>query len=303
MAGTPDSVTLPQRLKTGNYPFMKLHRYFGSHADTTLSEGRLRLTHASSLNDPFEFFHRNVGELEVSQMERFIRSPIGQERIAGARTALEEWGEWGYWSAKLLSDPTALARHYVESKPAFPNPDTMGCHKVADDYLRICCFTNPDEVRPLDEILLWSHYAAKHTGVRIEFDFDPEITATRFDLLDVLYEKHRVAIDYPAVVFGGEEVPMHTQEVIRTKSEAWTYEAEVRLVCSAVGIESQDGKPGVGYVEFEPSWVSGVDFGINCPEDEVARICNILSDKYPKDVVRRRAVRHLSDFSMEYIPM
>lgn len=233
-------------------------------------------------------------------METFLRSPAGAELTSVALRKTREAGHVGDWADELVSDPAALARFYVESNPPFPNPDTMDCLQVADDYLRICCFTNPDEVRPLDEILLWSHYAAKHAGVRIEFDFDPEITATRFNLLDVHYEKHRVAIDYFAVVFGGES-PMHTREVICTKSDVWRYEAEVRLVCSAVGIESQDGKPGVGYVQFERSWVSGVDFGINCPEDEVARICGILSDQYPKNVARRRAVRHPSDFAIDYV--
>jgi hypothetical protein len=281
---------------------MKLHRYFGSHADTTLSEGRLRLTHASSLNDPFEFFHQNVGNYDVTQMEAFLRTRKGQEYTAAAWKKVEQAGQAGVWAAELFSDPSTLARHFVESNPSFPNPDTMECHQVADDYLRICCFTDPDKVKPMDEILLWSHYAAKHTGVRIEFDFDPEITAPRFHLFGVQYEKHRVAIDYPDVVFGGES-PMKTLEVIRTKADVWRYEAEVRLLCSAVGIESQDGKPGVGYVQFERSWVSAVDFGINCPTDDVSRICEILLNKYPNNVARRQAVRHPSDFSINYIPI
>jgi hypothetical protein len=278
---------------------MKLHRYFGSHADTTLSEGRLRLTHASSLNDPFEFFHRNIGDLDVNQMEAFIRSTTGQKYTAVAWRKVVEAGHASEWGATLFSDPAALARMYVDANPPHPNPDTMGCHELADNYLRICCFTDPAKVRPQDEILLWSHYAAKHAGVRIEFDFNPEISASRFSLFDVLYEEHRVPIDYPAVVFGGES--MSTLEVMLTKSEVWRYEAEVRLVCSADGIGSQDAKPGVGYVQFERSWVSAVDFGINCPADDISRICGILSASYPKNVALRQAVRHPSDFSIDYI--
>ncbi len=202
--------------------------------------------------------------------------------------------------AEIFSDPAAFAPFFVAANSHLPIPDASDCHQFADDYLRICCFTNPEEVRPADEILLWSHYAAKHAGVRIEFDFDPEITAWKSSLGGVIYATHRVPINYYAALFGGA---MNLSETIFTKCEAWRYEAEVRLVASAVNIESQDGRPGVGYVQFEPSWVSAVDFGINCPEDDIARICGILSEKYPKNVVRRRAVRHASEFLIEYKPI
>lgn len=49
--------------------------------------------------------------------------------------------------------------------------------------------------------------------------------------------------------------------------------------------------------------MSGVDLGINFPPEDVSRIREILSEKYPKNVVLRQAVRHPSDFAINYIPI
>jgi hypothetical protein len=100
------------------------------------------------------------------------------------------------------------------------------------------------------------------------------------------------------MVFRAEE-PVNLVDIIRTKSIVWHYEAEVRLVCSAPEPKSQDGLPEVGYAQFERSWVSGVDFGINCPSETIDRVCAILSDKYPH-IMPRRGHRHPTDFAINY---
>jgi hypothetical protein len=270
---------------------MKLHRYFGSHADTTLKEKRLRLSSPSSFNDPFEFVHQNVGVLTAFELKTFMDSERG-------KACLEERGWTKEMIKNSLSNTEFLASEYIKKFPSVDIADSGLCQRVADNHLRICCFTDPDKVKPLDEILLWSHYGDKHHGVRIEFDFDTETVEDRFALYDVIYKNDRVPIDYPSMVFGAEE-PENLLDIIITKSTVWRYEAEVRLVCSAPEPTSKEGLPAAGYAQFERSWISGVDLGINCRQETMDRVCTILSDKYPH-VVTRRAHRHPTDFAINY---
>ena len=64
---------------------MLLHRYFGSHADTTLAEERLLLATASSFNDPFEFTYGFTGEYSIeSALEELqnVKVMLGSDRFA-----------------------------------------------------------------------------------------------------------------------------------------------------------------------------------------------------------------------------
>ena len=93
----------------------------------------------------------------------------------------------------------------------------------------ICCFNET----PYSE-LMWSHYASSHTGICIEYDFAQE------------YFNH-----FLQPVFYTNKVPVFDQtnenadymQIMTTKSDAWSYENEWRLIYSVKHKGLQDAPP------------------------------------------------------------
>lgn len=266
---------------------MRLHRYFGSHADTTLREKRLLLAKVSAFNDPFEFVHRFSGEYTVDHAEKDLQ----WMPEAGVHASIE-----GLQDPNVLTDKSPrrrLAEFFVRSGGRPPVDPHYG-HKLADDFLRLCCFSRPD-VTPDSEILLWSHYAKSHQGVRLEFELDEQ----NLPLSKVNYSRHRCAIEFSKAYDGN-----HTNEVLRqtfqTKALAWQYENEVRLI---INKDSAVKKPiPLGYkyyFPFDPSCVKSVDFGINCDSGTIENVRSILKAEYPH-VTTRKGFHHLENYAIEY---
>ena len=78
------------------------------------------------------------------------------------------------------------------------------------------------------EPLLWAHYADRHTGIVLEFDYDEASKS----LEKMTYRKNRVVLNIP-----NYELPHFTQEqfvplakkMVTQKSLGWKYEKEYRL--------------------------------------------------------------------------
>ena len=79
---------------------MRLHRYFGNHADTTLREKRLMLAKVSDFNDPFEFTHRFSGEYTVS----VLNSSLGVGPHRAGRRSLASGDFLGLYRGAALGD-------------------------------------------------------------------------------------------------------------------------------------------------------------------------------------------------------
>ncbi len=106
------------------------------------------------------------------------------------------------------------------------------------DRLGIACFSEIPT-----NILMWSHYAASHTGVCVQFDhLNPNsliATAQRVDYSDD-YEPLRALLD--------DEV-RQVEKVFLTKAGCWRYEREWRII---------DIEQGVGVRKLPPSAVRGI---------------------------------------------
>jgi hypothetical protein len=272
---------------------MRLHRYFESHADTTLKEKRLLLSKISNFNDPFEFAHRFSGEYTVDHAEKDLQE-MPDEGVNVMLSKIEPFQEPEYF--QKTSPRRRLAEFFVRMGGS-PSVDVCHGHKLADYFFRVCCFSKTDVI-PDSEILLWSHYARSHRGVRIEFELD-EIC---MPLSEVTYSCHRCAIDFSKAYEGD-----HTNEILRqamhTKSMAWDYEKEVRLIRkkdSEPPVPSPDGD--LHFLSFDPSWVKSVDFGINCDGAIIESISEILKLDYPHAPMRK-AFHHPEYYAIEYRPL
>ncbi len=100
----------------------------------------------------------------------------------------------------------------------------------------ILCFS-----RNWDNLLLWSHYGASHTGVCLGFDIPDGSLGPNYDT-DVLYQPNLLQILRP------EDVTFDlANRLLRTKHESWSYEQEVRMF---VGLNDPPDAKGLRWIEF-----------------------------------------------------
>lgn len=120
------------------------------------------------------------------------------------------------------------------------------------------------EEYPCNE-LLWAHYANSHKGFCIEYDLD-KLDACITDgieyRIDVVYQENKPTIS------PDEPTDKKIKKAFSTKSLAWVYENEFRLIFSSSGVKK---------IAFEA--IRAIYFGLNMPLAERNAIVNGLKDK------------------------
>ena len=113
--------------------------------------------------------------------------------------------------------------------------------------------------------LLWAHYANSHKGFCIEYDLDKLDACIRDNInyrIDVIYQENKPNLS------PDDSIKVKIKKAFSTKSLAWDYENEYRLVF---------GSSGVKKIEFEA--IRAIYFGLNMPLAERNTIVNGLKDK------------------------
>jgi hypothetical protein len=100
----------------------------------------------------------------------------------------------------------------------------------------ILCFS-----RNWDNLLLWSHYGASHTGICLGFDIPDGAPGANYDT-DVLYQPNLLQIRRL------EDVNFDLADrLLRTKHESWSYEQEVRMF---VRLNDPPDAKGLRWIDF-----------------------------------------------------
>lgn len=279
---------------------MQLYRYFSSHAFETIRDARLMLAKPSTLNDPFEFVYKSAGQITMPKARQYIKGRMKSESFYHEfrKQHPSVRNKKGFKS--LMRDKLEeLSKNYFDRYDSITAVDPEGCHRLGDNNFRISSFSSLT-VEPHEEILMWSHYAAKHSGVRMRFELSEEVKYPYF-LKKVIYSKERVGLDLTS---GAENEQSRSAliEAIRTKAEGWAYEREYRMFCLPAMCDDEVGSDGVtrSFMKFNPKVVSGIDFGIKCPPAEIKKIEDFVKSSHPH-IELRRASHHKSAFAIEYI--
>lgn len=279
---------------------MLLHRYFGSHAFETLKEVKLKTSKLSSFNDPFEFLFRATGNMTAKK---------AREYFLGRRHNPDFLQTASQFIPGLLTDKRAnkildkkipqLTAVMVANFDKYKNMSLDNRIITTDKFLRVICFSDA-KVEPLDEILIWSHYAKKHEGVRIGFEIPDGIT-NPFKMFKIKYQKERHEVDF-SNGFSDEAVGQVLIDSAKVKSLAWRYENEYRLLTSPRFCEERTMPDSTveHFLDFKREWVKSIDFGVRCSQTEIQRIHHLIKTNYPKNVVCRKAAFHKSEFALEY---
>jgi hypothetical protein len=153
----------------------------------------------------------------------------------------------------------------------------------------IGCFCEASDV-----ILLWSHYAANHTGFCLEYD----LSICNEDLKSI-FHKVNYTMEYPKLNFhefltpGMENTYNYLKKTLYTKFKAWEYEKEWRLIL-----------PGFNNKAFNypENFLSSIYLGCAIKEDDRQSILSVFSDKEYKPKIYQYKMSKYS-FSLEFVPI
>ncbi len=214
-------------------------------AKTILSDGTFNYQNPSAFNDPLDCYEELID---------WTLTDKGIEVIMERNYSNESRNE----RRKIISEIKKANSKIVEIYK-------QGIIKKKES-LGICCFS-----KNYNNVLMWSHYASKHTGLCI--GYSPPIN----------WPKDYVCleVDYPEIIIKKnfhEDIEIVLQYWILTKALDWKYEEEVReIYFNEDGIKS-----------FPPKSLKKIVFGCNASEKFIKDIFKIIKEKQ---------YMHISDFS------
>ncbi|WP_409439839.1 DUF2971 domain-containing protein [Psychromonas sp. GE-S-Ul-11] len=136
--------------------------------------------------------------------------------------------------------------------------------QVIDKFIKnrgVSCFSEAN-----DELLMWAHYADKYQGFCLEFATDNELfeKAKKVDYVDEIPKLNIQSI-------YADDQSSKILELFCTKSKAWKYEKEWRVI---------HHEAGLAYT-YPTEALTGVYFGPNMPRDVIEIICLVLQGQNP----------------------
>ncbi len=199
------------------------------------------------------------------------------------------------FKAKLVQDNTA------EKFMNGFNPNKIweiiqNMKKKADEITRITCFSS-ELKNELDQILMWSHYTNKHTGFRFHFDSDLLVKKDE-TLVPVKYSKDRVGFKI-SLSPNSHLFNKQMNDLLITKSEAWSYESEYRLfVFPQNCINKIINNEKMYFVKFNPASLVRIDLGLFCNKTE--SILTELKRNELKHIRLYKSTINQQEFKLDY---
>ena len=151
-------------------------------------------------------------------------------------------------------------------------------HTKIGEVIGITCFTETP-----DNMLMWSHYANKHTGICVEYDFATLFTtAPNTLLLPVTYTTKRPLFPIEKMATGADgkvanEHPLPSEvlpELIKaftTKSNVWNYEREWRHIMFTNTASNRIVRLPI---------ISKIIMGVNISPDQRAQVIALAKQKH-----------------------
>lgn len=247
------------KIKDYNY---KLYRYYSLESSCALENIKNNIIYGADpreFNDPFDC---NPG-ISVDELVKMALCHYYKTYIPGIRQktmfekAINVFSNMSDEKIKLFDTIVKNDMDYLQKcvelasllgvAEEFETVDFEGIYKYIDEQqhelknklsknIGISCFTTK-----CDNLLMWSHYANKHTGICVEYDFSSlfEVTNKAGLLLPVEYLNDRVCFPFEKTFrYSKNKVTKDTArkllpdfiKMLLRKSEEWKYEEEWRLM-------------------------------------------------------------------------
>ena len=158
----------------------------------------------------------------------------------------------------------------------------------------VCCLSEKPDI-----LLMWSHYAQKHSGVCLKYDIKQDASLFhQTSLVKVKYPDHYPQFDFMRYLKdnggqpGGKEL---IEFVVGIKSKDWEYESEIRLVRWEKHHGTYRGK-----IEVNKNALVGAYFGYKTENAKIGEVINALKDcGYPLQETKKAVLNH-DDFGLTF---
>lgn len=162
------------------------------------------------------------------------------------------------------------------------------------EQVSVVCFS-----KKLDNTLMWSHYAKNHTGLCFTYEIPPEFILKNSPQIigwdEVKYENEEIKKFFLSFIPNKDAnefecfiEPLITR-ILSTKSEAWSYEKEFRIV------KSEPGK-----FDIDRKCLKQICFGLATTHEHIDLIKKIISNHGYSDVTFFKMTRtNDHDFGFE----
>jgi hypothetical protein len=188
-------------IATGQYP-ARLYKYrgFDAYTDSIFANNRLWFSDSAAFNDPFD--------CQIVDSGNYTRSDI-----------------FDYLVSRGV--PTVQATQLADDHAANPALFPALLAQVKQAVLGSKGILSMSRIN--NNILMWSHYAASHSGFVLGFDVATDIPFFTTPL------HVRYVNDYPAFQYLRESDKIVSHGLL-SKSTLWNYEQEVRIIKNAQGL-------------------------------------------------------------------
>lgn len=285
-----------------------------------LNEGLIRFTQSGALNDPWEM---------RPYIERLMEDELFESEIASKAKAFNHKELARLAAEKIWND---LPRKQRRSRPLVkvqadvlrliqtnPREFERLYEKYFDETIQIYKAAEPIVIKDIPNILnktvgvlslsekadhplMWSHYAANHSGFVIAFEETHSFFTTRRSAEDDLSGLHQIvySVDRPQLSSLMDQT-MTWIPLFFTKDANWNYEKEWRMVrplkeASKV-IENPNGD--ICLFDLPSDCICGVIFGCQMPESQQAEYFEMLrSDSRYAHILCSKALRDERTFAL-----
>ncbi len=238
---------------------MIVYKYLPPTRTDVLSDGRIRFTQATALNDPFE--------------SNPIREPLFKSLVERQKQILDSSGEQ-FSGMDLLEIRVHIGKHARRAVRDIIE-DTRNTKGILSLSLN------------RSELLMWSHYCDSHRGFVVGFYglhdyFQKGIPDKRGGLRPVEYFQARPVLP-PDEEFSTQNI---ANILLFSKSDHWKYEQEMRMLHNVKYADEKLEKldPG-GYpiylFEFPTETIMEVILGCQMPKPKREEITALVKEKYP----------------------
>lgn len=282
---------------------MILCKYFNKYGLDTLQNLRLKVSSLREFNDPFENSPVIEGDqITYKSLKDYFRDSNTIDRLYQTyRHALPAKNKREFKRNLRSMNKREI---YQRVKTAIPDGLRETLREQTErfsDVCRVLCFSHLDRIKPHEEILMWSHYSAGHTGVRISFETN-NFSLISKNLFEVIYQEKRVKLDLDKLTGGLQQsARAELGRALTVKSSGWAYECEYRWLIDKRECFTEPTTAGdIDFIKLPPQAIVMVDIGVRSSQSFRERISTSLRTKELSHVHVRLAALDPVKFQLNY---
>jgi len=200
-------------------PFLYKYFEYNENFKSSLRKGNLWFSDPSKFNDPFEFrlqVDKNLNEEDILEYFELYK----KLSVNPSESVVLDFNNVLY---KYRTSPQKFIQLYLT--PFVEHIRNFG----------VCCFSTAK-----NNILMWSHYADKHSGIVVEYDrqlLDETIIKKNNLVQMTAIDQITYSNEFPLIKISSShrKVSDEIKKVLFTKSVEWKYEKEVRIISNLIG--------------------------------------------------------------------